>query len=290
VGIDRLIAGTRNAGSGGAFLRDFKGEEETMKKRYKMFVFGETLQKAIDVIPEADQLRFYRIISQYGINGIEPELSGLEAAVWVQMKDMIDNTMPSKRGAPEGNRNAKQKNNPGGIDLIETNETIEDELNCEKQKNNSDLIETNAPMYNVNENVNVNKNEKENGNGNPPFLSFPPSSDQNISEPPGLPDKNYAAVFEKVKAKWKDITGQETRDSLLTVSPVKRERFIRTLANYSLEEIFNAIGNYRYVKAHPDKFDIGGRTYGNLYGFLENGVNQFFQDEIAEGNFRRKKN
>jgi hypothetical protein len=98
-----------------------------MKKQYKMFVFGETLQKAIALIPEAEQLRFYRIIVEYGLNGIDPELSGLEAAIWIQMKDMIDNTMPRRRGAPEGNKNAEQENNSNGIDLIESDETIEDE-------------------------------------------------------------------------------------------------------------------------------------------------------------------
>jgi hypothetical protein len=67
-----------------------------MKKQYKMFVFGETLQKAIAQIPETEQLRFYRIIVDYGINGIEPKLGGFEAAVWVQMKDTIDRT--NKRG------------------------------------------------------------------------------------------------------------------------------------------------------------------------------------------------
>jgi hypothetical protein len=110
-----------------------------------------------------------------------------------------------------------------------------------------------------------------------------------ISETAGLPEKNYAVIFEKVKAKWKEVIGQETRDTLLTVPLPKREKFINTLANYSLEEIFNAIGNYHTARSHPEKYDIGGRTYGTLYGFLESGVSQFFQDEIAVKNFRRKK-
>jgi hypothetical protein len=264
-----------------------------MKKQYKMFVFGETLQKAINQLPETEQLRYYRIIVEYGLDGIEPELNGFEAAVWVQMKAMIDNTMPKKRGAPEGNRNAKQKNNSDGIDLFESIETISDELNLEKQKNNSDLIESNekkSAMYNVNVNENVNENENENENERTPlslshFVKIPESD----ADPPDLPPKNYSMIFEEVKSKWKEITGQETREFLLTVAPAKREKFINTLALYSIEDIENAIRNYWYARGHPEEYEIGSRIYGNLFGFLENGVSQFYEDDVAGANFRRKK-
>jgi hypothetical protein len=56
----------------------------------KHFIFGETMQKAVNQIPETEQLRFYRIIVEYGIDSIEPELNGLEAAVWVLLKETID--------------------------------------------------------------------------------------------------------------------------------------------------------------------------------------------------------
>jgi hypothetical protein len=61
-----------------------------VKKQYKTFVFGEDLEKIINKIPEDEQLRFYRIVTDYGLNGIGPRLNIFEAALWVQMKDMID--------------------------------------------------------------------------------------------------------------------------------------------------------------------------------------------------------
>jgi hypothetical protein len=282
-----------------------------MKNQYKMFVFGETLQKAIDQIPASEQLRFYRIIVQYGLDNLEPELSGFEAAVWVQMKAMIDNTMPKKRGAPKGNANAQKQtienelnfenkeNNSDGIDLIDSIENKENNSDgidlidsIENKENNSDgidFLKTNAPMYNVNDNVNVNvnvnENEKENDNGPlslSPFVKIP--------ETPDLPQKNYAMIFEEVKSKWKEVTGQDTRELLFNVPPPKREKFINTLALYSLDDIFNAIGNYHLARSRPEDFDIGGRIYGNLIGFLENGVSQFFDDDVADANFRRRKN
>jgi hypothetical protein len=258
-----------------------------------MFVFGETLQKAINQIPESEQLRFYRIIVDYGINGTEPELTGFEAAVWVQMKDMIDNTMPRKRGAPEGNGNAKQKNNSPELfqekqlETIETNETIKDELFQEKQL---EIIETKAPMYMYNGNGNGNVNENEKENGNPP-ASFQDFLKPSLSNATGPPEKDYVMIFEAVKSRWKEITGQETRETLLTISPARRERFINTLAIYSLEnDIFNAIANYWYTKNHPELYDIKGRVYGNLMGFLENGVSQFYKDGPVKANFERQEN
>ena len=85
---------------------------------FKKFIFGESLEAAIEAIPEDYQLKFYRIVKNYGLHGIEPELTGFELATWVQMKAMIDNTIPrhknnspiSKRGAPYGNSNASKNN------------------------------------------------------------------------------------------------------------------------------------------------------------------------------------
>jgi hypothetical protein len=172
-----------------------------MKTEYKKFVFGETLQKAVAQIPESEQLRFYRIIVNYGIDGLEPELNGFEAAVWVQMKDMIDNTMPKKRGAPEGNGNAKKapegngnapegpENNSDRIVSAETNKSILSELIL---KNNSDQIETNAPniSINLNENLNVNENVNENENlkGYFSFFDFPPKEENGLPLEKPIPE------------------------------------------------------------------------------------------------------
>jgi hypothetical protein len=96
-------------------------------------------------------------------------------------------------------------------------------------------------------------------------------------------------IFEEIKSKWKEATGQDTRETLFQVPTAKRERFINTLAVYSLDDIFNAIGNYSFSRSNPEEFDIGGRVYGNLVGFLENGVSQFYHDAAVNGNFRRQK-
>jgi hypothetical protein len=143
-------------------------------------------------------------------------------------------------------------------------------------------------QYNVIESNIIKQKEKEReSNSDPP--SFPPFLNPNFSNIAEPPEKNYVQIFEEVKSKWKEVVGQETKETLFQVSPTKRERFVNALAIYSVDDIFNAIGNYKIMRNDPEEFDIGGRTYGNLIGFLENGVSQFFHDETAEANFRRRK-
>jgi len=150
---------------------------------FKKFVFGESLELALEAIPEEYQLKFYRIIKDYGLHGIEPDLSGFELATWVQMKNMIDLTIPmrnnaspvGKVGAPFGNKNAQKTTINNSIQLDELNL----KNNSENNQNNSEqlrqLNSDNSNIYNsANVKVNGNVNAKENGNGNgekqPPLL------------------------------------------------------------------------------------------------------------------------
>jgi len=54
------------------------------------FIFDGRLLIALKAIPEEHQLKFFRIIIDYGFYGTEPELSGFELATWVLMKITID--------------------------------------------------------------------------------------------------------------------------------------------------------------------------------------------------------
>jgi len=149
---------------------------------FRKFIFGETLEQAIEAIPEEYQLKFFRFIKDYGLHGIEPELAGFELATWVQMKAMIDRTMPkrnnaspvSKTGAPFGNTNAKKttKNNSNNQNN-QNNQNNVDEL---FSKNN---YENNSPeLLNDNVNDNVNDNDNDNVNDNVNDNEF---SESNIS-------------------------------------------------------------------------------------------------------------
>jgi hypothetical protein len=226
-----------------------------MKRQYKKFVFGETLQKAINQIPENEQLRFYRIIVEYGIDGIEPELSGFEAATWVQMKAMIDNTMPSRRGAPEGNSNAAKNKENNSDELfqdksIENKENNSGELNSKNQLNQLGEIENNCA--NVNDNVNENQNDNQNINDN---------------------DGAKAPEYEYEKAKlhflglWQsnpDVFNPVARlknpkdfDNWWKESPVTTEMIDLAVSNFLDGVRTGAIGR-QFIPGNPDTFILNG--------------------------------
>jgi hypothetical protein len=60
------------------------------RKTYKSFIFPETLLDTLDMMDEAGSARFARYIHNYGVRGIEPELEGIEKALWVFMRILID--------------------------------------------------------------------------------------------------------------------------------------------------------------------------------------------------------
>ena len=83
-------------------------------KRFKSFKVSETTYNQISVLPEKLQLRYYKALCNYGINGIEPDFTGKEKSIWIPMKDLIDYSNERSRtnsdngkkgGAPVGNNN-----------------------------------------------------------------------------------------------------------------------------------------------------------------------------------------
>lgn len=78
-------------------------------------LFYRSFVDAIDILPEEEQLKAYRAIARYGLDGIEPELESLYGAVFLLAKPQIDANNRRyengcKGGAPKGNQNATKSN------------------------------------------------------------------------------------------------------------------------------------------------------------------------------------
>jgi len=115
-------------------------------KWFKSVKISETAFNQIKSLPDDLQLKYFHAICEYGINGVEPDFSGIEKSVWIPMKDLIDynnerskiySENGKKGGAPTGNKNsvlieplteAINKSMPKDIKL--DNETVRDFLNC----------------------------------------------------------------------------------------------------------------------------------------------------------------
>ena len=204
---------------------------------FGMFVFGDTLGNAIEAIPEEHQLRYYKYIKDYGLHGIEPDLSGFELATWVQMKTMIDITMPKKNnhrtgknGAPFGNNNASKNR-----DISE---------NMEKQPKTTETTENNSNNRlndngNVNENVNVNnQNGVENKTPQSLFLYY-------WQHNPDIFD--FQARIENYE-KWEKFWKQ----SHFTCSQIK------TAMNNFILDVKEGIIERKYIPLLPDRFVLNG--------------------------------
>lgn len=134
-----------------------------MTSNKNSFVFYETFESVIEELPEEMQLKFYKYITQYGLHGIEPEVTGIEKAIWTQIQFAIDQAQNRRKRAIEnGNKGGRPnktetKNNPNET---QKNQTI--------TENNPDITENNRSITQAkpNNNLNVNANANDNVNDN----------------------------------------------------------------------------------------------------------------------------
>ncbi|MBR0031904.1 MAG: hypothetical protein IJP61_06430, partial [Treponema sp.] len=55
------------------------------------YIFYETFYKVLEELDKETKLKFYEALTEYGLFGKEPEFTGIEKALWIQMKFGIDN-------------------------------------------------------------------------------------------------------------------------------------------------------------------------------------------------------
>ena len=143
-----------------------------MTSNKNSFVFYETFESVIEELPEEMQLKFYKYITQYGLHGIEPEVTGIEKAIWTQIQFAIDQAQNRRKRAIEnGNKGGRPnktetQNNPNET---QKNQTIT-QNNPDITQNNQSITQNNQsitqakPNNNLNVNVNVNANDNVNDN------------------------------------------------------------------------------------------------------------------------------
>lgn len=136
-----------------------------MTNNKNSFVFYETFESVIEELPEEMQLKFYKYITQYGLHGIKPEVTGIEKAIWTQIQFAIDQAQNRRKRAIEnGNKGGRPnqtitQNNPNET---QKNQTIT-ENNPDITENNPDITQA-KPNNNLNVNVNANVNDNVNAN------------------------------------------------------------------------------------------------------------------------------
>ena len=198
-------------------------------KKFLSFVFPETIKKQIGMMPPDMRLRFYEIVTDYGMYGTEPsEMSGMEGIVWVAMKDLLDSCKGDKGGAPVGNNNASKKT---------TAETQKQPKTTENNQNNPKTTETTL------NNGNGNGNGNEEGEGEDECKAPSPS----FSEP----QQNYARIiFEK----FRDAGLPCQKGNEFSFMSCDFKNALQTLKGMHSDDVIQAVDNYISVLKDPGSY------------------------------------
>ena len=164
------------------------------------FIFYESFKRQLDELDNATQIRFYQAITMYGIDGVEPDFSGIEKALWLQFKFVLDETASrriqnienGKKGGRPAKYASKEKpsteNQDNSNTSTESDTDIDDKTdtdNCTFGLNKKTEENPTKPTHNLNVNGNINGNGNEecpetaDGDAHPAEKSvpdFPPSS------------------------------------------------------------------------------------------------------------------
>ena len=122
------------------------------------FVFYETFYESLIELPEDVRLRFYEYVAEFGLYGKEPDISGIELALWKNIQFAIENSQKRRKTYAE---NGKNGGRPCNAEKPTTTQDNPDE-STETKDNQKEPSETKdnqkEPNHNLNVNVNVNDN------------------------------------------------------------------------------------------------------------------------------------
>lgn len=129
------------------------------------FVFYESFLKGIELLPEEEQLKAFKLIAQYGIRGELPEGNQtLANAIFVMAQPNIDASKNKRADGKKGGRPSKESQKT----MVSENENHgyeEDETMVIENENHGYVKPESNVDVNVNVNGNVNVNVDDNVNG-----------------------------------------------------------------------------------------------------------------------------
>jgi hypothetical protein len=274
------------------------------RAEYSAFVMSETTRDQIKVLPREMQLKFFWAVTDFGIDGIEPNFDGIELAIWIPMRDLILNskrkdeiwhTKQQKNGRQGGRPKRKPEDgetqaNPEVFD--ETQNNPNNPWVSGETQANPEVFDETQKTHNMNINKNINKNKNKNKSDsvffdeNPPLESSvgPPGDDPPDNKP--IETKEDAiTVWNKARVFWNEKgLKPECRD--LMMRAVNTAEILQTFQFYSWIEIRNAIGNYAWHKFKAGSEYRPPPPYLSLAGFLKTGVEKYYDDDSIDHQFK----
>ena len=72
------------------------------------FVFYKSFLDAIECFPDEVQIVLYKAVTNYALNGIEPQLNGAEKGVWALIKPQLDASINRRELTTNGKKEVRQ--------------------------------------------------------------------------------------------------------------------------------------------------------------------------------------
>jgi hypothetical protein len=254
----------------------------------------------------------YKAAKRNGEKGGRPSGRGAEGGEGPDFPgENLNPNQNGEKGKPNHNQNHNQNGNQNH------------NQNVEKWKPKPNLNSNSNSNLNLNSNINLNSKkeslcflgESETGDSELPG-SGKPEDPKNIEEGLETPENgenrkthvdpdsdsvegpsrsnaghfegDATALFQKLREIWNSQNLKpECRDIIM---PPSKYACLRTLQNYSPQEIENAMKNYSW---HIYRCKGGYRPpplYGSIYGFLESGVPRYYKDEDFKVHFKEPGN
>lgn len=151
----------------------------TTEDKKEAFVFYETFIESVKELEPADQYRFLCAIINYGIYGAEPEFAGIEKALWIQIRNAIDQSKSRRKSAQnngsKGGRPRTEEPVIGGDFSAAVSEEEEYEDYIEDNEEVIDIDEIEEEAENITERPFENKEEEN--------LKKPNETERNLKKP-----------------------------------------------------------------------------------------------------------
>lgn len=117
------------------------------------FIFYRSFYEALNELPDKEQLKVYKAISEYSLNFNEIELTGIAKTIFILIKPQLDaniqrykNGTKPKKKQKVSKTEAKYKQN---ISRAETNVNVNDNLNDNSNENKNNNINHNKIIYDL---------------------------------------------------------------------------------------------------------------------------------------------
>lgn len=211
------------------------------------FVFNQSFYEALRELPDKSRLKVYDSVCEYGLSGIEPELTGMEKAIFTLIKSQIDRRNQRVENGKKGGKK-RQDNLNHTSSILEPNPKYTSSIPEPYLNHTSTTLE---PYLDTKEKVSPDKKERTKEKN----ITLERENITPLFNSPQGEEKTYSDLFFEKYSKYAKDKAKMRKDVdyKVLLKEFDRSTYLRTL--YTVKQI-NDI--YPLIKAgdYRDKVDV----------------------------------